>query len=198
MKKVIVAAYNPDNRVIENHGKINRYFSENKRGFRDSRAYHPVIMGGKTFRLLMENSGTQIPGRPNIIVSDHMKEWYQPPREELGIAPTLEEGKIMLREWSTKRLIAPLGIAVRRTIEEALEVAETISDKVFIAGGQTFYDIMMPHADRLEITEIHKPVQGDRVFPDINPAEWQEVYRELKNGHSFVTYVRKRELLGVG
>ncbi len=191
MKKVIVAAYDPNSRVIENHGKINRYFSEDKRGFRDSRSYHPVIMGGKTFRLLMENSGTQIPGRPNIIVSDHMEEWYQP-HEEL-------EECLSLNDWSTKRLVAPLGIAVCRTIEEALEVAEKISDKVFIAGGQTFYDIMMPHADRLEITEIHRPIQGDRVFPDINPDEWQEVYRELKNGHSFVTYVRKqRDLLGVG
>lgn len=55
----------------------------------------------------------------------------------------------------------------------------------------------LPHADRLEITEVHVQVPGDAVAPLIDPEIWPEVARSrhtAANGtdYSFVTRQRAR------
>lgn len=190
MKTVIVAAYNPEDRTIENHGKILKYFTEDDRGFRNSRENHPVIMGGKTFRTLLRGHGGPVPERTNIVVSPRLKEWFKPV-EGLPRLTSDASADYFARVYN----MAPFGVVVRTTIETALEYAETISDKVFIAGGTSRYGETMSLADRLEITEVPNLAPGDKKFPVISPIEWQEIYRELKNGHSFVTYNRIANLL---
>jgi dihydrofolate reductase len=63
-------------------------------------------------------------------------------------------------------------------------------DSVFIIGGSKVFQIALPLADRLLITEVHQHVNGDTKFPDYNRAEWQETAREDGTECSFVEYVR--------
>ena len=44
-------------------------------------------------------------------------------------------------------------------------------------GGAEIYAQWIGIADRLEITEVHRPAEGDTYLAAIDPADWQEVAR---------------------
>jgi len=89
------------------------------------------------------------------------------------------------------------GSLVVHSIEEALQVAGDV-EEVMIIGGASFYEQMLPRADRLYLTFVHADIQGDAWFPEIDFSQWQEVDRidneaDEKNplAHSFVILERK-------
>ncbi|WP_265501620.1 dihydrofolate reductase [Paracoccus beibuensis] len=50
--------------------------------------------------------------------------------------------------------------------------------QVFCIGGAEIYDQMLPHADRILLTQVDVTVDGaDAWFPRLNPADWVEVER---------------------
>ena len=51
--------------------------------------------------------------------------------------------------------------------------------EVMITGGQTIYEQFLPYADVLEMTLIHRVVDGDTFFP-VFGSEFHEVAREDK------------------
>lgn len=51
------------------------------------------------------------------------------------------------------------------------------SEELFVIGGAAFYETMLPKANFLYLTEIHKEFAGDTYFPEINAQEWQEIER---------------------
>lgn len=51
-------------------------------------------------------------------------------------------------------------------------------DEVFVIGGATFYEAMLPQANILYLTQIHAEFKGDTFFPIINKQEWTEISRE--------------------
>lgn len=65
--------------------------------------------------------------------------------------------------------------------------------EVCIIGGADIYALAMPHATRLEITELHEAVEGDTFFPPIPPT-WQVSARETHDYQGqrfdFTTYLR--------
>ncbi|MBT3866085.1 hypothetical protein HOF78_03215 [Candidatus Woesearchaeota archaeon] len=189
MKTTIVAAYDPISRTIADGGEILVYFTKPERGFRKSREYHPVILGGKAFRRLLRDHGGPIPERTNIVISSTLQEWS--PNLPLPLKKNRNP------HWfATKYNAAPLGVVIRPTIEEALKYAGTVSEEAIIAGGTSRYEETMARANRLEITEVHDtPVEGKKKFPEINPIEWRKKYMERQNGYSFVTYIRVASLL---
>ena len=82
------------------------------------------------------------------------------------------------------------------TLEEALAHCPA-GQHLWVIGGAEVYAMALPHADRLEITEVHVQVPGDAVAPLIDPAIWPEVARSrhtAANGtdYSFVTRQRAR------
>jgi len=86
---------------------------------------------------------------------------------------------------------------VVHSIEEALQAAGDV-EEVMIIGGASFYEQMLPRADRLYLTFVHANIQGDAWFPQIDFSEWQQVERidcdaDDKNSfaHSFVILERK-------
>lgn len=89
----------------------------------------------------------------------------------------------------------PPGILLARSLDEALEKASALDEKVFIIGGAQVYRIALPRATKLEITEINRDFEGDAFFPPINKKEWTETSREphvlASIGYSFVTYQKK-------
>ena len=82
------------------------------------------------------------------------------------------------------------GAIVVNSLEEAIKKAGKESDRLFIIGGGSIYSQAMKLADVLEITEVHRKVEGDVKFPEIG-KEWKEVKREDFREYSFVTYVRR-------
>ena len=69
------------------------------------------------------------------------------------------------------------GAVVVHDIDAALAVAGD-AEEVMIIGGASFYEQMLPRADRLYLTFVHADVEGDAWFPEFDRSQWREVYRE--------------------
>jgi dihydrofolate reductase len=81
------------------------------------------------------------------------------------------------------------GCEVVGSIEAALELAKD-DDEVMVMGGASFYEQMLPSADRLYITQIEGKYEGDAHFPKFNRSEFNEISREShtsdeKNKHTY-------------
>ena len=66
--------------------------------------------------------------------------------------------------------------------------------EVAVIGGAEVFALFLPHADRIELTEVHAAPDGDAVVPAFEG--WREVAREdfpaegERPGYSFITLVR--------
>lgn len=88
------------------------------------------------------------------------------------------------------------GAVVVHSVDEALQEAEQKNaEEVMIIGGASFYEQMLPKADRLYVTRVHGSFEGDVFFPEIDFSEWRETERvesepDEKNeyGCSFLVY----------
>ncbi len=69
------------------------------------------------------------------------------------------------------------GCSVVHSIDAALKAAEP-AEEVMVLGGASFYQQMLPRADRLYLTEVHAAFKGDAWFPSIAPSDWREIERE--------------------
>jgi dihydrofolate reductase len=69
------------------------------------------------------------------------------------------------------------GAVVVHSIDEALQAAGQV-EEVMIIGGMSFYEQMLPRADRLYMTLIHASFEGDAWFPEFDLGQWREVARE--------------------
>lgn len=88
------------------------------------------------------------------------------------------------------------GGNVIHSIDEAL--AAIPDHEAFVIGGAEIYRETMPHADRLELTEIDADVCGDVFFPSFSRGEWLETGRLPQTPvdglpYAFVTYERQVE-----
>ena len=89
------------------------------------------------------------------------------------------------------------GVAVAHNIEDALKTAN--APHVAVIGGAEIYQLFLPPADRIELTEVHCAPQGDTHIPYPDPQDWAEVARSdhpadgTKPAFSFVTFQRKVE-----
>ncbi len=115
--------------------------------------------------------------------------------ESFGAKPLPERRNIVITRDPDYRAE---GALVVHSVDEALQAAGD-AEEVMIIGGASFYEQMLPRADRLYLTFVHANLEGDAWFPAFDPADWQEVYREdrpadAKNPHdiSFVILERKR------
>ena len=65
----------------------------------------------------------------------------------------------------------------------------------FVIGGAHIYQLFLPYAHRLYLTEVEKDFEGDAFFPKFSLDEWikTEEYRGSEGilPHRFVTYERK-------
>ncbi len=68
------------------------------------------------------------------------------------------------------------GCEVVTSIEEALKRCAGV-DEVMVIGGASFYQQMLPHANRLYLTRVHTLIDGDAYFPEIDFSQWREVER---------------------
>ncbi len=90
------------------------------------------------------------------------------------------------------------GIVVVHSIEQAIAAARNV-EELMIIGGESFYEQMLPRADRFYLTLVHGRFEADAWFPEFDWNDWQEVVREEhpvdeKNAYacSFLVLERKR------
>ena len=93
------------------------------------------------------------------------------------------------RSWSAE------GAQVAYDIEAALALAG--DGDVTVIGGAEIFELFVPFATRIELTEVHEETEGDVAMPYPGP-EWVETAREERPAdgrwpaHSFVTLERAR------
>lgn len=95
----------------------------------------------------------------------------------------------------------PPGTKIFFSWEDAMEYLKD-KEKAYICGGASIYKLGLKVADTLELTRIHKEIDGDTFFPEINFDEWELVKKEDGEGinkrtgetlkFSFLTYRRKK------
>ncbi|WP_431052800.1 dihydrofolate reductase [Roseateles sp. L2-2] len=91
------------------------------------------------------------------------------------------------------------GAEVFATLDEALAACAP-DEAVFVMGGAQVYELTLPRADALELTEIDAAFDADAFFPAVDPQVFAEVRRErhhspAERGHDwhydFVRYERR-------
>jgi len=113
----------------------------------------PVIMGRKTWESLPRRP---LPGRLNIVVTRD--------------GSYAEEGNAK-------------GALVCERFDEAVAIAreqaeEDGAEEVCVIGGAALFELALPKARRLYLTEVEAEVSGDVHFPAFDESRWSEVRRE--------------------
>lgn len=109
----------------------------------------PVIMGRKTWDSLPRKP---LPGRLNLVLTrDHSFE---------------AEGAVACETFSEA-----VEIAREQAVEDGV-------DEVCVIGGVALFQLALPKARRLYLTEVEAEVEGDVVFPAFDERQWREVSRE--------------------
>jgi len=159
------------NRVIGVDNHLPWYLPEDLRFFKRMTQAKPLVMGRKTFQSI----GRPLPGRLNIVVTRD-PDFYQDSTHRDGIRVCHD-------------LAAALALADQQATIDAAE-------EIMVMGGAQIYAQALPLASRLYLTEVDIEVEGDARFPEIDPAEWEEVQRvpgtpaEGQPDYHFVEYRR--------
>jgi len=69
------------------------------------------------------------------------------------------------------------GCLVFNSVEKALESCHN-EKEIFVIGGSALYEMLLPVADRLYLTEIKQEFSGDTFFPEMDAECWSEMERE--------------------
>lgn len=145
----------------------------------------------------------------NCIGKDGTLPWHLP--EDLKHFKKVTEGQIVLmgrKTWESlpekfrplpkrtnivisrqENYEVPEDVEIYNSIENALDAHK--DENIMIIGGGGIYNQTIEQADTLYITHVHKEVDGDAFFPEIENEKWEETEREDHEGFSFVTYKRK-------
>ncbi|WP_052134308.1 dihydrofolate reductase [Sphingomonas sp. 37zxx] len=93
------------------------------------------------------------------------------------------------------------GAEVAHSVEDALALAGD-APEVAVIGGAEIYALLLPHATRIEVTEVHLTPQGDAVVAPFAAADWHETAREAhgadgeRPAFDFVTLTRRADPQG--
>jgi dihydrofolate reductase len=144
--RIIIVVAMAENGVIGRDGDMPWKLSTDLKRFKALTMGKPLVMGRKTFESV---GGKPLPGRPHVIVSR---------------GPAIDVA----------------GVETAGSLDEALARARTIAiasgvDMVCVAGGGEIYRQALPLADMLYVTHVEALIDGDTVFPPIDPAVFEKV-----------------------
>ncbi|WP_419317674.1 dihydrofolate reductase [Caulobacter sp. ErkDOM-E] len=128
----------------------------------------PIIMGRKTWDSLPKKP---LPGRMNIVLT---------------------------RDGSFESEKAVVCESFMEAVQMAREQAQDDGvDEVCVIGGRALFEMALPKAKRLYVTEVDATVDGDVTFPAFDEAAWTEVRRETHQAgdgddHAFIFRVLER------
>lgn len=87
------------------------------------------------------------------------------------------------------------GAEVAHDVTSALNLAG--GPAAMVIGGAEIHHLFLPHADRIELTEVHIDASGDAAIPYPDAEHWQETARAdhpadgAYPAYSFVTFRRR-------
>ena len=87
------------------------------------------------------------------------------------------------------------GAEAVHSVEDAIAAAG--GERMSVVGGAEIYALLLPHVDRIELTEVNDAPEGDTHVPPFDPTGWRECAREDhgpeagRPGYSFVTLRRR-------
>jgi len=163
--ELVVVAAVAANGVIGRDGGMPWHLPADLRRFKRLTTGHPVLLGRRTFESIVADLGGPLPGRTNVVLTTRPD--YEPARG------------------------GDAEVVVAGGVDAALSAARARDDVAFVAGGARVYEQLLPRADRLELTELDAPHEGDTRFPDFERDAWRVVEREQRDGFAFVTYERR-------
>lgn len=89
---------------------------------------------------------------------------------------------------STKRDYKVKGAVVINSIENLLdELKKYPSEDVYIIGGETVYNQMLPYVDTVHVTKIDREYDADAYFPNLDKDEGWEITAESDEQYYFDT-----------
>lgn len=87
------------------------------------------------------------------------------------------------RDWKDE------GAEIAHDAEGAIALAGDVPE-IAVIGGAEIYRLFLPHATRIELTEVHRSPEGDTKMPPLG-AGWRVTAREMGGPDiDFVTLVR--------
>ncbi|MBU6504739.1 MAG: type 3 dihydrofolate reductase [Betaproteobacteria bacterium] len=128
-----------------------------------------------------------------IIGANNAMPWHLPADLAFFKATTLGHPVIMGRktfESIGRALPGRRNIVVSRNPGYLAEGCDTVTDmvqslqqagpapEIFVIGGAQLFELALPQAQRIYLTRIHATLDGDTFFPELDPAEWQEISRQ--------------------
>lgn len=82
------------------------------------------------------------------------------------------------------------GAEVVHSVADAIDAAGDV-EEIAVIGGAEVFALFMDRADRIELTEVHRTIEGDTKMPPLGPG-WKVVHREMGGpDFDFVTLRRK-------
>ncbi|HEX2860533.1 MAG TPA: dihydrofolate reductase [Lacunisphaera sp.] len=145
-----------ENRVIGRAGRLPFDIPEDKQWFHDQTANQTVVLGRVCFETWPR---VMSDGRRPVVVSS------QPERILSGAGRS-----VATPDSPGPPLVAP-------DVPRALALAQTLRGRIMICGGQRIYEETLPLADRLLLTLVHAPVEGDTWFPEWRHLPWRETWK---------------------
>ncbi|MFW5852878.1 MAG: dihydrofolate reductase, partial [Nanoarchaeota archaeon] len=108
-----------------------------------------------------------------------------PRRENIILSRSLDQSEL------------PSGAKVFGSIDSILDYVN--DERAFVIGGESVYRDFLEYARRLDITKVHRTVDGDTFFPEIDDNLWKlvckeshkEVGKDYVERYSFLNYVRR-------
>ncbi|MBX9458632.1 MAG: dihydrofolate reductase [Rhizobium sp.] len=130
------------NNVIGRDGDLPWRLSTDLRRFKALTMGKPVVMG----RVCYDSIGKPLPGRPNIVITRN-------------------------RDFKAE------GVIISHSLDDALtragdEAGRLGAREIAVIGGGVVYREAMDRATILHVTHIEAEIDGDTVFPAIDPDVW--------------------------
>jgi dihydrofolate reductase len=90
------------------------------------------------------------------------------------------------------RSFHPEGVNVFESLPMALEFCKKNQfGEIFIIGGGEIFKQAIPYTEKFYLTILHRHVEGDTFFPDIDFKPYTLVEKIDHPGYSYITYERK-------
>ncbi len=146
MARIALVAAVARNGIIGRRGQLPWQLSSDLKHFKVITMGKPVIMGRKTWESLPKKP---LPGRDNIVATRN-------PRYRA-------EGAIVVDDIDA-------AIASGKVLAERRGV-----DEIAVIGGAEVFAALFDRAERIYLTEVDLEVEGDAVFPALDPQDWREI-----------------------
>ncbi len=82
-------------------------------------------------------------------------------------------------------------VTVCKSLQEGIMEAKLFGKDVFIIGGASLYEQIIPLADKMFISYVKRDYDGDVYFPEFDENEWEIEQKEDHPDFELVIYVRK-------